>query len=124
LLSIQNYIGTGNNVDTVFSINQNHIKDFKNGGDLWIGLNHSFPHGMNTQVALFAKDTLIDKNLFWEQRYLFHFCNGQPNNFQLGDYWFAIPPINPTQSTKLYFLVYYLPKGDKLNQIKVKFLKP
>jgi hypothetical protein len=104
-------------------LTQNQILSLKNGKKLWIGLKHHFPHGLKTEVALFAKDTLNNKIQFWEQRQLLHFCNGQPNNYQLGDYWFTIPPFNPNPSTKLYFIAYNLPKNDTLHQIQVLITK-
>jgi hypothetical protein len=123
LLPSLTYAATSAKEDTVFCLTQNQILSLKNGKELWIGLKHHFPHGLKTEVALFAKDTLNNKIHFWEQRHLLHFCNGQPNNYQLGDCWFTIPPFNPNPSTKLYFIAYNLPKNDTLHQIQVLITK-
>ncbi len=119
-LSIPNFKSAGNIPDTLMASNAFNFVGIENGDELRLSLYHNFPHELRTEIAIFAKDTITGKTIFWEQKYLLQFCNETPGTYQKGDYWFKPKSLNTIANAKFYLLAYNLQKGDSLQNILIQ----
>ncbi len=119
-IPVTNFTSIGNISDTLMSSDAFNFIGIENGDELRLSLYHSFPHELKTEIALFAKDTITGKTIFWEQKYLLQYCNNTPGTYQKGDYWFKPQTPNSITNAKFYLIAYNLQRGDSLQNILIQ----